>query len=158
MRNLLEYINESIISNTRIGVTSRYISSNYSEFKLHYVSYEKDGVSIELQSNMLDTFFDVDKVEKYNGKFLKKYNSTSGINKDVVRTNNKFFSQLGNILYNCDFNENNIKEKLEGLVRPGIEISIDDMKMKSGNMYYYYSFVDNTKNDEFMILGYRGKK
>lgn len=114
---------------------------------------------MELKSHMLYTFFDVDKVEKYNGKFLKKYNSTRGVdvNKDVVRISHKFFKQLGNILYNCDFDENKLGEKLKGLIRPEIEISIDNMPMKSGNVYYYYSFIDN-KNGESVTLGYRAEK
>ena len=119
------------------------------------MSYEKDGVSMELQSYMLDVFFDVDKVEKYNGKFLRAYNSISNVNKDVVKVYDKFFKQLGNILYNCDFDENKLREKLKGLVRPGIEINIESSLMKSGNRYYYI-FAD--KKNEFVVLGYRAKK
>lgn len=153
----MKSLKESILKSNNAGVD--WISNHYSEFKLTYIHYEKDGISMELKSHMLYTFFDVDKVEKYNGKFLKKYNSTSGVdvNKDVVRISHKFFKQLGNILYNCNFDENKLREKLKGLVRSGIEISIDDMSMKSGNVYYYYSFVDN-KNDETVSLGYRAKK
>lgn len=148
-------LKESIIRSNSAGLD--WISSHYNEFKLNYASYEKDGVSMELQSHMLDAFFDVDKVEKYNEKFLRTYNSISNVNKDVVKKSDKFFKQLGNILYNCDFNLDKIKEKLKGLIRLEIEISIDDMLMKSGNMYYYYEFIDS-KNDEKLFLGYRARK
>ena len=147
-------LKESIIRSNSAGLD--WISSHYNEFKLNYVSYEKDSISMDLQSYMLDTFFDVNKVEKYSGKFLKTYNSISNVNKDVVKESDKFFKQLSNILYNCDFDEDKIKEKLKGLIRQGIEISIDGAPMKSGNVYYY--IFDNKKNNEFVVLVYRARK
>ena len=147
-------LTESILKSNSAGLD--WLSSKYGNFTLFTIGYIEDDQSVTIKNETLDEFFNVDKVIKYKGPFLKTYNSVPPSPSDYVKENKKFFQSIGNILYNCKLDDNELNKKLKDFLKPNVKIFTEELDMVSGNSYFYYTFVkDKTKE---LNLGYKSTK
>ena len=147
-------LTESILKSNTAGLD--WLSNKYDNFTLFTIGYIEDDRSVTPGKETLNDFFDVDKVIKYKGPFLKTYNSVPQSPSDYVEENKKFFQSIGNILYNCKLDDNELNKKLKDFLKPNVKIFTEELGMRSGNSYFYYTFVkDKTKELDF---GYKCTK
>ena len=147
-------LTESILKSNSSDIG--WISNKHDNFTLFVIGYIEDDQSVSIKNETLDEFFDVDKVIKYKGPFLKTCNTLPTKPEKFIKEYSKFFQSIGNILYNCQFNDDELNKKLKDFVKPGVKVFTEEMNMRSGNNYFYYTFVkDKTKELNF---GYKSIK